>query len=151
MPDIAAARPTAGGPVETSWGQQMHDAVETLKLTAILPRIAIVNGESQAADVVKKAVVIPGLAPSTKKRWAQVYVSCTSGTSSGSIAVYHAGAGSTDFAMNASGPGVAGRYGQNNALILLGGTNNDQISYSIDVAGDPVQAYLFITAILEGV
>lgn len=30
MPDIAAARPVAGQPIETAWGQQVHDAIEGL-------------------------------------------------------------------------------------------------------------------------
>jgi hypothetical protein len=29
MPDITAARPVAGQPIETVWGQQIHDAVES--------------------------------------------------------------------------------------------------------------------------
>jgi hypothetical protein len=28
MPDIAAVRPVAGQPIETAWGQQVHDAIE---------------------------------------------------------------------------------------------------------------------------
>jgi hypothetical protein len=28
MPDIGAARPVAGAPIETAWGQQAHDLIE---------------------------------------------------------------------------------------------------------------------------
>lgn len=31
MPDIAAARPTAGAPIESAWGGQVHDAVESIQ------------------------------------------------------------------------------------------------------------------------
>lgn len=31
MPDIAAARPVSGAPIETSWGQQAHDAIEGIQ------------------------------------------------------------------------------------------------------------------------
>ena len=28
MPDLTAGRPVAGQPIETAWGQQVHDAIE---------------------------------------------------------------------------------------------------------------------------
>jgi hypothetical protein len=31
MPDIVASRPIAGQPIETAWGQQLHDAVEGIQ------------------------------------------------------------------------------------------------------------------------
>lgn len=30
MPNIAAARPVAGQPIETAWGQNVHDAIESV-------------------------------------------------------------------------------------------------------------------------
>lgn len=30
MPDIPATRPVAGAPIETAWGQQIHDAIESV-------------------------------------------------------------------------------------------------------------------------
>jgi hypothetical protein len=30
MPDITAARPTAGAPIESAWGGQVHDALESI-------------------------------------------------------------------------------------------------------------------------
>ncbi|MCJ7550081.1 MAG: hypothetical protein MUQ30_10405 [Anaerolineae bacterium] len=33
MPEITAARPVAGQPIETAWGDQMHDAMEALPST----------------------------------------------------------------------------------------------------------------------
>ena len=35
MGDIAAAKPTAGAPIDTAWGQQMHDAVEGIQYGSI--------------------------------------------------------------------------------------------------------------------
>lgn len=31
MPDIAAARPVSGAPIESAWGQQVHDQLEGLQ------------------------------------------------------------------------------------------------------------------------
>jgi len=31
VPDITAARPTSGTPIETAWGDQVHDALEGLQ------------------------------------------------------------------------------------------------------------------------
>lgn len=31
MPDVTAVRPVAGQPIETAWGQQIHDAVEGIQ------------------------------------------------------------------------------------------------------------------------
>ena len=41
MPDIVAARPASGAPIESGWGQQMHDAVEGVQAGAgTIPAIA---------------------------------------------------------------------------------------------------------------
>jgi hypothetical protein len=31
MPDITATRPTSGTPIETSWGDEVHDAIEGIQ------------------------------------------------------------------------------------------------------------------------
>lgn len=31
MPDLTPARPTSGTPIESSWGQQVHDAIEGIQ------------------------------------------------------------------------------------------------------------------------
>jgi hypothetical protein len=48
MPDILAARPVAGQPIETAWGQQVHDAIEA---QTIVPGQAVVQGGAATNDV----------------------------------------------------------------------------------------------------
>lgn len=53
MPDITAARPVSGTPIETGWGDQVHDAIEGIqsgKGTSVF---------SNAADGSVVAVVFP--------------------------------------------------------------------------------------------
>lgn len=52
MPDITAARPTSGTPIETAWGDQMHDAVEGIQS-------GTVNAVFSANNNVPVAVVFP--------------------------------------------------------------------------------------------
>jgi hypothetical protein len=52
MPDIAAARPVAGQPIETAWGQNVHDAVEGT------PTIIFGFGEVNFATFTDGAVVL---------------------------------------------------------------------------------------------
>src|SRR5262245_26974088 len=35
MPDIAAARPVAGAPIETGWGDEVHDGVECVQFGTV--------------------------------------------------------------------------------------------------------------------
>jgi hypothetical protein len=52
MPQISAARPTAGQPIETAWGDQVHDAVEATP-DILHERSAITgNGTAEAQIVV---------------------------------------------------------------------------------------------------
>lgn len=40
MPDITAARPASGAPIETGWGDQMHDAIEGVQAgTVTIPSV----------------------------------------------------------------------------------------------------------------
>lgn len=50
MPDITAARPAAGAPVESAWGGQVHDALEGLQWGVI--NITFTGGTANGAGTV---------------------------------------------------------------------------------------------------
>ena len=100
MPDITAGRPIAGAPIETAWGDQVHDAIEGLQAgfvdiaisgaasaTALVtfpraysaPPIVVVAGNSVTAGVVAK---LSSTTPPTATAFTAVaqHVAGTSGT-----------------------------------------------------------------------
>ena len=45
MPDISATRPATGAPIDTPWGQQVHDMLEGIQTgTVMVPVSASVSG-----------------------------------------------------------------------------------------------------------
>jgi len=59
MPDITAARPVAGQPIETAWGDQMHDAMEGIPATGfvIATAVGLVAVGNATSEALKTAVI----------------------------------------------------------------------------------------------
>ena len=57
MPDIAASRPVSGQPVETAWGQQVHDQVEGVQSGSV--SVTAASGTGNANVTFPRAYLTP--------------------------------------------------------------------------------------------
>jgi hypothetical protein len=59
MPDITATRPTSGTPIETAWGDQVHDAIEGIQAGTATVNISAAQSATVAVTFPRAYVTPP--------------------------------------------------------------------------------------------
>jgi len=65
MPDVGSARPVAGAPIATDWGQQIHDAVEGIQYGTVNVVMSGVGSATSVAVVFARPYAAPPIVVAT--------------------------------------------------------------------------------------
>lgn len=86
MPDITAARPLSGAPVESAWGGQVHDAVEGLQAGQATATIAAgANSGTVIVTFPRAYTAAPNVVATVGPLGSQVFVANISGISATTV------------------------------------------------------------------
>lgn len=150
MPDIASARPVAGQPIETAWGQQMHDAVEAMiaRPARFVPFGAAINNISAQTFTTSDASPVTLALPSIPTDGSVIAVRmqlilAVNPTSQGTlIALLNPGGGSTAYACVVYASPSANYNVSAINDVVTSGANGTEILYSRTISAGTGTWYL---------